>query len=310
MQTILGAGGVIGRELALALREYTDEIRLVSRNPRKINKTDELIAADLTKAEEIEKTVKGSAVVYVTIGFTYSAEAWKKYWPDFMTNVITACKNEGCKLVFFDNVYMYDQNHLHYMTEDTPINPVSEKGKVRTKIARMVMDAVNRGELTALIARSADFYGPGIKKNSMLTESVFNLLNRGKQANWIGSVKYKHSFTFTPDAGKATAILGNTEEAYNQVWHLPTASNPPTGKEWIEIIAGALGVKAKYAVAPKFMVKILGLFIPIMKEIYEMAYQYDRDYVFNSDKFEKKFTFSPTPYEEGVKKIANIDYNN
>lgn len=124
----------------------------------------------------------------------------------------------------------------------------------------------------------------------------------------MSSVNFKHSFTYTPDAGKATALLGNTEDAYNQIWHLPTTANPPTGKEWIEAIAQEIGVKAKFQAAPKFLVRIIGLFVPIMSEMVEMMYQYDRDYVFNSDKFENRFDFKPTPYIDGIKEIIKSDY--
>lgn len=237
MQTILGSGGAIGIELAKALKSYTKEIRLVSRNPKAINSTDQLLSADLTSSEDVLKAVEGSEVVYLTVGFEYKRKVWNETWPLVMRNVIEACKTHQSKLVFFDNIYMYDSNYLDGMTEETPINPISEKGKVRAEISKMLMDEVASGTLTALIARSADFYGPNVKKNSILTETVFNNFSKNKKANWMLSLNYKHSFTYTPDAGKATAILGNSDDAYNQIWHLPTASIPLTGKEWINAIA-------------------------------------------------------------------------
>jgi nucleoside-diphosphate-sugar epimerase len=166
------------------------------------------------------------------------------------------------------------------------------------------------GALQAVIARSADFYGPSIENTSMLTETVFKNVSNGKKANWLGSVDNKHSFTYTPDAGKATALLGNTADAYNQVWHLPTASNPFTGKEWIEAIANDMGVEPRFKVVPKFLVRILGLFVPIMKELVEMMYQHERYYIFDSRKFEKRFVFKPTPYLEGIRNIVENDYEN
>lgn len=310
MQTILGSGGIIATELAKALTQYTTKIRLVSRNPKKVNPTDELFSADLLHKEDLMKAIKGSSVLYVTIGFPYSAKVWQKTWPQFMGNVIEACKEHNCKLVFFDNIYMYDENHLNGMTEDTPINPPSKKGKVRAQIAQMIMDEVKKGNLTALIARCADYYGPGIKRNGMLRETVLHKLANGAKANWIGSDKCKHSFTYTRDAGKATALLGNTPDAYDQVWHLPTAPDPFTGKEWITNIAKEMGVAPKYQLAPKFLVRIIGLFTPIMKEIVEMTYQYDRDYVFDSSKFEKRFKIKPTPYLEGIREIIKTDFSN
>ncbi len=308
MQTILGAGGIIGIELAKALPAFTSNIRLVSRNPKKVNDNDELLSADLLDANAVNKAVKGSSIVYVTVGFPYSLKVWKKNWPPFISNVIRACIEYNCKLVFFDNIYMYDPNYLDGMTEETPINPPSKKGQVRAEIVKMIMDKVKAGELTALIARSADFYGPNIRNTSMLTETVFNPLSNGKKANWMGPVHFKHAFTYTPDAGKATALLGNTSDAYNQVWHLPTAENPPTGKEWIETIGKEMGVKARYQALSKFLVRIIGLFVPIMKEMVEMLYQYDRDYDFNSKKFESRFDMKPTPYRDGIKEIIKSDY--
>ena len=308
MQTILGSGGAIGKHLAKDLLEYTDKIRLVSRNPQVVSGQEELVKADLLKQEEVDKAIEGSEVVYLMVGLPYSTKVWQNNWPIIMTNVINSCKKYKAKLVFFDNIYMYDPNHLNGMDEKTPQKPVSKKGIVRKQITDHLLNEVESGELTALIARCADYYGPSIKNTSALTETVINNLSKDKKADWLGSVNYKHSFTYTPDAAKATAILGNNEDAYNQVWHLPTAKNPFEGKEWISKIAMELGVKPKYRSVPKSMVKILGLFIPVMKELNEMMYQYDRDYVFDSTKFEQKFNFTPTPYLEGIKYIVNKDY--
>lgn len=308
MQTILGAGGAIGVELAKALKEYTSEIRLVSRNPKKVNSTDELLSADLLNISEVRQAVRDSSVVYLTAGIQYNAKVWKEDWPKIMSNVIVACKEFDAKLVFFDNIYMYDAKRLDNMTEETHIRPTSEKGKVRAEIANMILTEVSLGNLTALIARSADFYGPGIRNTSMLTETVINPLAGGKTASWMMSADFRHSFTYTPDAGKATALLGNTADAFNQVWHLPTAPNPFTGKLWVDAIARELGVKDKIRIVPKWLIRVLGLFVPIMKEMVEMLYQYDRDYVFNSDKFEKRFALKPTSYADGIKEIVMSDY--
>src|SRR5690606_15950706 len=125
MQTILGAGGAIGVELAKALIQYTDLIRLVSRNPVRVNPSDELFQADLTNKEEVRQAVKGSSVVYLTVGFPYSAKVWQEVWPKTMRNTIDACKEHQAKLVFFDNIYMYDPGFLEGMNEETPINPPS-----------------------------------------------------------------------------------------------------------------------------------------------------------------------------------------
>lgn len=303
MQVILGAGGAIGNELAKELRTYTEVIRLVGRNPQKVNGDDELFVADLTQKEQVKKAVKGADVAYLTVGLPYKINVWKMQWPLVMSNVIEACKKYKTKLVFFDNIYMYNPEKLNPMTEETDILPSSKKGKVRAQIAQMVLDEINSGKLKALIARSADFYGPGIN-NSVLIETVFKNLKAGKKANWFCSTKFNHNFTYTPDAAKATALLGNTDSAYGQIWHLPT-TEPMTGHQWIEAFAKELGVQPKTMVVPKFLISMMGIFNPIMKEFVEMLYQYDRDYDFDSSKFETVFKVKPTPIESAITKIVN-----
>ena len=300
MQTILGANGTIGSVLAKELKNYTDRIRLVSRHPKKVNATDELFSANLSNPGMVEKAVDGSDVVYLVVGFDYVLKVWEEKWPALMRATIDACIKHNARLVFFDNVYLYDINAIPHMTEESPINPPSKKGAVRKMIAQMMMDEVRSGRLMALIARSADFYGPGSDK-SFVTEMVCKNIKKGKASNWFVNADKKHSFTYTPDAAKATALLGNTNDAYNQVWHLPTDRNTLTGRELIDLFSWEMKSLSKVFVMPVWLIRILGLFVPILKEMPEMMYQYDRDYFFDSSKFEKRFNFKPTTYPEGVK---------
>lgn len=306
MQTILGAGGAIGGPLARALKAYTNDIRLVSRNPEKVNESDELFSADLTIPEQVDKAVEGSETAYLIVGLPYDIKAWRRHWLPLMRNVIEACKAHGTKLVFFDNVYMYDPAYMDRMTEDTPFRPVSKKGRIREQLIHMLMDEVEAGRLTALVARAADFYGPGVQ-TSVLQEMVLKNMLQGKKGQWFARLDKNHSFTYSPDAGLATAILGNTPDAYNQTWHLPTSHEQLTGRQWIGLFARELGMKARYQALPTWLLRLIGLFVPIMRELAEMAYQYDRNYFFDSSKFEKRFSdFKITPYEEGVKEVVRV----
>jgi len=310
MQTILGSGGAIGLELAKALRTYTDDIRQVSRNPKKVNPGDKLMAANLLNRDELRKAVEGSSVVYLTIGLPYKRKVWEKEWPRLMSNLIEACIDYKCKLVFFDNIYMYDPDYLDRMKEDTPLRPVSKKGAVRAEVHRMIMEKVSEGRLTALIARSADYYGPSITQTSMLTETIFNPLSQGKKANIMGPMDVPHSFTYTPDAGKATALLGNREDSWQQVWHLPTAGPPLSSREILQLFADEMGIEAKYRQISRRTLQMMGLFLPVMKEVLEVLYQFEKPYFFDSSKIENKYGLKPTPYEAGIRAIIESDYKN
>jgi nucleoside-diphosphate-sugar epimerase len=301
MQTIIGSGGAIGIPLARELKNYTDQIRLVSRNPKKVNDTDELFPADAYDYSQVNKAIAGSEVVYVTIGFEYKLKVWQKTWPTFMQQVINSCKKHNAKLVFFDNIYMYSKTAVPFMTEDSAIDPPSEKGKVREHLREMIIDEVEKKNLTALIARAGDFYGPD-NKNSALTIMVADNLMKGKKAQAFGNINKIHTYTYTPDAAKATAILGNTSDAFNQEWHLPTTKEKLTTLGWIELIAKELKKEPKIQTVPAWMLYILGIFVPVMREFPEMLYQYEQDYIFDSSKFEKRFGIFATTPEIGIKK--------
>ena len=301
MQTILGANGAIGAEMYSHLLKYTDKMRLAGRNPKPIHPGDELMVTDVLDASQTDRAVAGSAVVYLLVGLPYDTKLWQVAWPKVMTHVINACKKHGAKLVFFDNVYMYGRV-TGWMTEDTPYHPCSRKGEIRAQIATQLMDEVKAGNLTALIARSADFYGP-LAYNTFMHPMIFKKLKEGGSATWLCNDTVPHSFTFTPDAGRATALLGNTPEAFNQVWHLPSDSNPLTGKEFIGKVAAEFGVKFSYSVMKPWMMKLGGLFNKLARESVEMSYQYESEYRFDSSRFEEKF-FKATPYSEGIKRCS------
>ena len=302
VQTILGSGGAIGIPLARELKNYTERIRLVSRNPEKVNDTDQLMPVDVNNLNQIEKAIAGSEVVYVTIGFEYNIKVWQKTWPPFMQEVINGCKKHDAKLVFFDNMYLYSKDAVPFMTENSHVDPPSKKGKVRALLTEMIMNESEKNNLKALIARSADFYGPDNKNSAMSVMIVQNLI-KGKKAQVFSDINKIHTYTFTPDAAKATAILGNTPDAYNQVWHVPTTSEKLTTRGWIDLIAGELNREAKIQKVSDWMINALGIFIPIMREFPEMLYQYEQDYIFDSSKFEKRFGIKAVSAKEGVRKM-------
>lgn len=299
-QTILGSGGAIGIPLAKELRRYTDRVRLVARNPVKTDPADELVPADLTDSRQVDAAVAGSSMVYVTVGFPYRTAVWQKTWPPFMRSVLDACNRHGAKLVFFDNVYMYAKSSVPFMTEEAVIDPPSRKGEVRKIVRGMLLQDAEQGKVTALIARAADFYGPD-NRNSILGIMVADNLRKGKKAQVFGDPGKIHTYTFTPDAARATALLGNTPDAYGREWHLPTTQERLTQMDWIRMIARQLGREPDVQRVPVPLIRLLGLFLPVMREFPEMIYQNESDYIFDSSRFEKRFGIRATPPGEGIR---------
>jgi nucleoside-diphosphate-sugar epimerase len=302
MVTILGAGGAIANELVQEVARNGESIRLVSRHPKLVTGTTEIVAADLTILDDTVRAVAGSRVAFLVAGLKYDVKVWREMWPRIMRNAIEAAKRADARLVFFDNVYMYGKVD-GVMTEETPFRPCSKKGEIRAEIAAMLLGEVKAGSLTALIARCADFYGPYARTGTP-NVLLFDKFAKNAKAMWLGNDSTRHSFTFTSDAARGLALLADSENAWNQTWHVPTAADPPTGKQFIELAANAFGVQPRYRVLSRPMVWGVGLFDPIVREVYEMLYQYEYDYIFDSSKFTRTFGEQPTSYADGVRRTA------
>ncbi|HCD9236541.1 TPA: NAD-dependent epimerase/dehydratase family protein [Elizabethkingia anophelis] len=305
MQTILGANGQIGEELARELkRNFTSDIRIVSRRAQKVNDTDEIFSADLSVREKAIEAVKGSEIAYFTLGLPISSDLWEKQFPVILRNVIDACKVNGTKLVFFDNTYMYPQDD-RILTENTAFDPVGRKGRVRRQMAEMVLKEIRSGELEAVICRAPEFYGPA-KTQSITNTLIFNNIKEGKTLKVPLSDKKKRSLIWTPDASRATALIGNTPDAFGQTWHLPVDKSHPTYLEFIRIASEIYGRDLKYSVVPRFVFSIGALFNKKMKELLELLPRYEYNNIFDDSKFRNKFpNFQVTSYQQGIGQIKN-----
>src|SRR6185437_13402576 len=305
IHTILGAGGAIADSLAGELANRHIPFRLVARHPVSIAGA-EVLPADLTDRDQTLQAVAGSSVVYLCVGLKYDYRIWRSQWPRIFDNTIEACIQSGARLIFFDNVYMYGRTEGP-MTEETPYDPSSRKGDLRARLATQLMSEVRKGNITASIARAADFYGPATAKTSVPDFLVFQRLLKGQRAQWLVNAKVPHSFTYVPDAARALAILATDDNSWNQVWHLPTTAPAITGAEFIRIAATLQQKDPRFSILSSWMVRLGGLFDRTTAELHEMLYQYAYDYHFDSSKFERAYNFKPTSYENGIK--ATIDWH-
>ena len=305
MQTILGANGAIGKELAKELKQhYTSEIRLVSRQPERVNETDTLWAADLLDAHQTDEAIKGSDIVYFTVGLPINGELWEKQFPQIMRHVLNACERYHAKLVFFDNTYMYPaQKEL--LTEKTPFIPIGQKAKARATMTSLVLDAIASEKIEAVICRAPEFYGP-LSTPSFTNSLIINPIFNDRTAKVLISDQTLRTLIWAPDASRATALIGNTPEAYQQTWHLPCDDNRLTTQKFIELIGELFGTKFDYKIVSEVELIAQSAEKPHIKELLELLPRYHYDYLFDSSKFKRHFPeFRVTSYQEGIQKISD-----
>lgn len=303
MQTILGASGQIGEELARQLKQnYTSDIRIVSRNAKKVNDTDTVFSADLSMKQSAIEALKDTEIAYFTLGLPMDSDLWEEQFLLITRNIIDACKINQTKLVFFDNTYMYPQDD-RLLTEETIFAPVGRKGEIRKEMTEMVLNEMKSGKLQAVICRAPEFYGPG-KTQSITNTLIFNNIKENKKLKVLLKDNKLRSLIWTPDASRATALIGNTPDAFGQTWHLPIDDNRLNYKQFIALASKIYGKELKYFVIPKFVFSIGALFNKRLKELQELLPRYQYDNLFDDSKFKNRFPdFQVTPYNQGIEQI-------
>lgn len=299
---VLGANGAVGTAVIQALQARQLDVIAVSRS---IKRGDiPCRKADLLLPEQANTAVKGATHVYLCVGLPYNKAVWQRDFPSLMKNVIEACKKEGAQLIYLDNIYMYGPAPLAIPFDELhPQHPSTEKGKARKKTTDLLLTAMEKGSVKALIGRAADFYGPGAV-NSPFYQSFLDRMLQGKAPQSIALPGVKHTYAYVSDLGRALVELALDETAYGQVWHLPVG-DPLTVEEMLVYFNLALGQDYKVSFLPPMMRKFVSLFVPVLKEVGEMMYQYETEYQMSFDKFRKHFPgFEVTPYEQGVKETV------
>jgi nucleoside-diphosphate-sugar epimerase len=302
LHVIFGTGPV-GQAVARELVQRGKTVKMVNRSGKRPGGAPEgvtVVAGDLFDADVARQLAQGATHVYQCTNPSY--DKWPEQFPTLQASTLEAAASAGAKYIVMENVYMYGDTNGQPITEDLPYNAHTKKGKVRAQMAKDVLAAHQAGKVRAVIARASDFYGPGVL-DSAAGDRVFGFAVEGKAASTAGNLDAKHSYTYIDDIGQALVILGERDEALGQVWHVPNA-DAATTRQFITLIFEVLGRPAKMSAMGKTMMRLGGLFIPPAREMVEMMYEFEKDFVVDSSKFTRAFGLQATPYREGVKQTV------
>jgi nucleoside-diphosphate-sugar epimerase len=298
LHVVFGAGP-LGLAVLRALEARKLRTRLVTRGGKRAIGSampSEWVEADATDAPSVQRACAGASVVYHCAGAPY--HRWAELLPRMMDGIAGAARVAEAKLIYADNLYLYGKV-TGPMTEDLPSNPNTRKGRVRAQLADRLLEAHARGALRAAIGRGSDFFGPNALF-SYAGNRLFPQALAGKTAEALGDPDRLHSLTFIDDFAAALVVLGEREEALGRAWHVP--SPEPVGyRTFVERVYRLAGTEAKLRVAPRWMVWLLSLVHPTMREVKEMLYQFEEDFVVDSSRFTRTFGLSATPLDDAIR---------
>ncbi len=299
LHVVLGTGP-LGRAVAEEALRRGFRVRLVSRSGRMEAPPTgaEVRAADATEAAAVREACATAAAVHLCANAPYTD--WVERWPPLARGVLEGVAAAGAKLIYGDNLYAYGP-HAGPLREDLPAAATGRKGRVRAAIAASFLDAHRAGRVRVAIGRASDFYGPWATEGSLLGSRVIPAAFAGRPGQVIGNVDLPHTFTYIRDYARALVTLATRDEALGQVWHVPSAETT-TQRALLQMVWEECGQRgpARFSAAPAWLVGAMGLFMPIMRELGEMMYEWERPYVVDHSKYAQAFGTETTPHREGV----------
>ncbi len=300
-----GANGAIGKSVAAALQAQGRPYRVVGRSRESLERSfgSDPLAEVMTWNPDDPASVRAAAegiesIVYL-VGVDYTRF---DLHPKLMKATLAGSSAAGvAQMLLVGTVYPYGRAQTTPVREDHPRLPHTFKGRMRKEQEDLLLDADRAGTIRGTVLRLPDFYGPGVEK-SYLNE-IFTAGAAGKRANLIGPIDRPHEYVYVPDVGPVVVRLLDEPRAHGRVWHLAGAGTT-TAREMIERVERELGHPVKTTVAGKALLRLLGLFNPLMRELVEMHYLVTEPIILNDSALRELLgPIHKTSYDDGVRAI-------
>jgi nucleoside-diphosphate-sugar epimerase len=297
--------GAVGRALVPLLAARGDGVTVVQRRfPGGLPTNSVFVAADVEDEEQAKRACAGAHTVVCAVGIPYLSSVYVRAWPLVMRNLLEGSARAGARFVFADSLYMYGPQ-TKPLTEDMPLTSFGAKPRVRADITRLWQTAHATGRVRAVAVRASDFYGPDVPTSVLSVFGIARLL-AGKSALAPYPPDHLHDFTYVPDFARAlVTLIDAPDDAYGQAWHVPNA--PPRSLRALLVMAAKIiGVEPRITVLPDLLAPLLALFKPEVRELREMRFQWDRDYLVDASKFSSRFWNDATPHERGLQETIDF----
>ena len=287
---VFGAGQVGSKliDLLLARGLRVRSVRRTAETRR--HAAHEAIQADAYDRDAAVRAAAGATAVYHCANAPY--HTWSTQLPPLYHNIAAAAQSTGARLVVLDNVYAVGATGT--FDEDTPEQPRSRKGVIRKRLADELRAMHARGDLAVTIGRASDFVGPGAADTALIHPRAIAQLLAGRAIDTISNIDQPHSWSYAPDVAEGLLQLGLHPELAGQTLHLPVLP-AQTGRSLLDALAAELQVPLRTRRMPGWLLRLLGTFNPVLRELPEMQYQFDHPFVMSDARIRRLLAVEPTP---------------
>ncbi|MFJ9776805.1 NAD-dependent epimerase/dehydratase family protein [Kitasatospora sp. NPDC101157] len=292
--------GPAGAATARLLAGQGHRVRVVTRSGRPAGppvEGVEHLALDATDPARLAQAARGADAIHGCAA--PPLPQWAARWPALTSALCAAAEDSGAVLVMLGNLYGYGPVEGP-MTESLPLAATGPKGRVRAAGWEQARALHEAGRIRAVEVRASDFFGPGVTDGGHLASRAVPNLLKGRPVAVLGDPDAPHSWTYLPDVARAMAELATEERAWGRPWHVPTAPALPvrTMVERLAAEAGTAPVPVR-RLSPAVLA-VAGLFSPLLRELRETRYQFDRPFVMDSSAYEAAFALRATALDEQI----------
>ena len=302
---VVGAGPV-GRATAEELASAGHEVLLASRSGTGLAVPGaDRVAVDAADAARLTELATGARAVYNCVN-PPAYNKWPTMWPPVAAALLAAAERTGAVLVTAGNLYPYGPVDGP-MVEGMPDAATGTKARIRAAMWADALAAHEAGRVRAAEVRGSDYMGAGVGDGGHIPRVVPRALT-GKPVRVIGSPDQPHSWTDVRDMARALVAVAADETAWGRLWHAPT--NPPrTQREAVADVCRAAGKEpVEVRRYPKTVMALGSLMSPVLRELGETLYQFERPYVLDSFAIGRDLGLEPTPWDEVCRRTAGLEY--
>ena len=266
---VLGAAGQLGRAAAQAFHAAGWEVASLVRGraAADVEPGTEPIEVDARDTKAVIEAARSADVVLHALNVPYTQ--WAAAALPLAEAAIAAARESGATLVFPGNLYVYGTGIPSIVDETTPIRPTSRKGEIRAAIEARLHAAADHG-VRVIILRSGDFFGgPGM--GSYFDRILIRDIAAGR-LTYPGPLDVVHEWAYVPDLCEAIRRLVEARAGLEPFAQFGFPGHAVTGRALVGAIARACGRGFKVSGMPWTLLRMLGVVVPIFRELSEVAY--------------------------------------
>jgi nucleoside-diphosphate-sugar epimerase len=274
---VIGATGGIGGEVAHALLRAGWRVVGLARSPAEAARRAgwvgdvEWVAGDAMRAADVIAAARGAAVIFHGAN-PPGYRNWRGLAIPMLRSAIAAARAGGARLIFPGNVYNFGPDAGAVITETSPQNPRTRKGRIRVEMEAMLEAAAREGT-RSLIVRAGDFFGPH-QPASWFKDAMVKPGRPLTSVTYAGVHQAGHAWAYLPDLAATIARLAAIETSLPAFERLHFGGHwLPHGVEMAKAIARAAGnPELPIRRFPWALVYAAAPFSTFMREALEMRY--------------------------------------